>query len=67
MLVKPGSPADHSGWKEGTEVLAINGQKIDAKFSGSALSHWSEQPPGTIVTLTLADGSTRQLMLADYY
>jgi hypothetical protein len=67
MLVRPGSPAAHSGWKEGTEVVAIDGQKIDSKFSGSALSHWSEQPPGTIVTLALADGSTKQLTLADYY
>jgi hypothetical protein len=67
MLVRPGSPADHGGWKEGMEVVAIDGQRIDAKFSGSALAHWSEQPAGTLVTLTLADGSTKPLMLADYY
>jgi gag-polyprotein putative aspartyl protease len=67
MLVRPGSPAEHSGWKEGAEIIAIDGHKIDAKFSGSALSHWSEQPAGTVVTLTLADGATRQLILADYY
>jgi predicted metalloprotease with PDZ domain len=67
MLVRPGSPAEHSGWKEGAEIIAIDGHKIDAKFSGSALSHWSEQPAGTVVTLTLADGTTRQLILADYY
>jgi Aspartyl protease len=67
MLVRPGSPAEHTGWKEGTEVIAINGHKIDAKYSSSPLSHWSEQPPGTVVSLTLADGSTRELTLADYY
>jgi gag-polyprotein putative aspartyl protease len=67
MLVRPGSPAEHSGWKKGTEVIAIDGHKIDATFSGSALSRWAEQPAGTAVALTLADGTTRQLILADYY
>jgi hypothetical protein len=67
MLVRPGSPAEHSGWKQGTEVIAIDGHRIDATYSGSALSHWPEQPAGTVVTLALADGSTRQLTLADYY
>jgi predicted metalloprotease with PDZ domain len=67
MLVRPGSPAQRSGWKEGAEVIAIDGHRIDAKYSGSALSHWTEQPAGTVVSLTLSDGSTRQLTLADYY
>jgi hypothetical protein len=67
LLVAPGSPAEKGGWKEGAEVIAIDGHKIDAKYSGSELSHWSKQPPGTVVTLTLADSTTRQLILADYY
>jgi gag-polyprotein putative aspartyl protease len=67
MLVRPGSPAERSGWKKGTEVIAIDGHKIDTTFSGSALSRWAEQPAGTVVALTLADGSTRQLILEDYY
>jgi hypothetical protein len=67
MLVRPGSPAARSGWKEGVEVIAIDGHRIDPRYSGSALSHWTEQPSGTVVSLTLSDGSTRQLTLADYY
>ena len=67
MLVRPGSPAERGGWKQDEEIIAIDGQKVDAKFSGSALSRWSEQPAGTDVALTLADGSIRHLTLADYY
>jgi Aspartyl protease len=67
MLVRPGSPAERSGWKKDSEVIAIDGHKIDAKFTGSPLARWSERPPGTVVALTLADGSIRQLTLADYY
>jgi hypothetical protein len=67
MLVRPGSPAEHNGWKEGAENIAIDGHKIDAKFTGSELSRWSQRPAGTDVALTLADGSTRHLTLADYY
>ena len=67
MLVRPGSPAERNGWKKDTEVIAIDGHKIDAKFTGSPLARWSERPAGTIVALTLADGLIRQLTLADYY
>jgi hypothetical protein len=67
MLVRPGSPAELGGWQKGAEVIAIDGHKIDAKFSGSPLSRWSEQSPGTTVALTLADGSIRRLTLAEYY
>jgi hypothetical protein len=67
LLVQPGGPAEHGSWKEGEEIIAIDGKKIDAKFSGSELSHWREAAPGTVVALTLADGSVRQLTLADFY
>ena len=67
MLVRPGSPAERGGWNKGTEVIAIDGHKIDANYSGSPLARWSQRPPGTVVALTLADGSIRQLILADYY
>jgi hypothetical protein len=67
LLVRPGSPAERSSWKEGEEIIAIDGQKIDVKFSGSELSNWQEKGPGTVVALTLADGSVRHLTLADYY
>ena len=67
LMVAPGSPAEHAGFKEGAEILAVNGKQIDAGYSGSELSHWAHQAPGTIVNLTLADGSVQQLTLQDYY
>jgi hypothetical protein len=67
LMVAPDSPAERSGWKEGTEIVAVDGNKVSASYNGSPLSRWTTGRPGTTVTLTLADGSTRQLTLADYY
>jgi len=67
LMVAPGSPAEQGGWKEGMEIVAIDGQKIDAAYRHSTLSRWATQAAGTRVTLTLADHSTRVLVLADYY
>ena len=66
-MVAPGSPAERAGWKDGTQIAAVDGHKIDAAYRNSTLSRWTMQPPGTRVTLTLADGSTRELVLADYF
>jgi hypothetical protein len=67
LLVAPGSQAAQTGWKEGDEITAIDGQKIDPAYPGSLLSHWAEGPAGTEITLSLTDGSTRKLKLADYF
>jgi hypothetical protein len=67
LMVAPGSPAQLGGWREGTEVVTINGHKIDANYRNSTLSRWATQPAGTHVRLTLADGSTKDLILADYF
>jgi hypothetical protein len=67
LMVAPGSPAERAGWKEGTEIVAVNGQKIGAAYRTSVLSHWATQAAGTRVALTLVDGSTRELILADYF
>lgn len=67
LMVAPGSPAERAGIKEGAEILAVNGKRIDAGYSGSAMSKWAHQPAGTTVKLTLADGSVQQLTLQDYY
>jgi hypothetical protein len=67
LFVAPGSPAEKAGWKEGSEIIAVDGHRIDADFAASVQSHWSRQPAGTVVTLTLADDTTQQLILADYY
>jgi S1-C subfamily serine protease len=67
LMVAPGSPAERAGWKEGAEIVAVNGQKIGAAYRTSVLSHWATQAAGTRVALTLVDGSTRELILADYF
>ena len=60
-------PAAETGWKEGDEITAIDGQKIGRNYSGSHPSRWAGGPAGTEVTLSLIDGSTRKLTLADYF
>ena len=67
LMVAPGSPAEHDGWKEGMEIVAIDGHKIDAAYRNSAMSRWATQPAGTRVTLTLADESRKVITLADYF
>jgi hypothetical protein len=67
LMVAPGSPAERAGLKDGAEILAVDGKQIDTGYSGSELSQWAHQAPGTIVKLTLADGSIQQLTLQDYY
>jgi len=65
--VSKGSPAEAAGWKDGDVITAIDGQAIGSQFASSQLSLWSWRPEGTVVTLTMADGSTRKLALADYF
>jgi hypothetical protein len=65
--VSTGSPAEAAGWKEGDTIVAIDGQPIGPGFDSSQLSLWARAPEGTVVTLTMADGSTRKLTLADYF
>lgn len=65
--VSEGSPAAAAGWREGDTIVAIDGQPIGPEFPSSQLSLWAWQPPGTRVTLTLADASRRSLRLGDYF
>jgi hypothetical protein len=65
--VSEGSPAAAAGWQEGDAIVAVDGQPISPEFPSSQLSLWAWQPPGTAVTLTMADGSRRTLRLADYF
>jgi Aspartyl protease len=67
LLVAPGSPAARDGWKEGEQIIAVDGIKVGRRFEDSAAAHWSSKPAGTDVELQLANGSTRKLTLADYY
>ncbi|HEY1604534.1 MAG TPA: aspartyl protease family protein [Allosphingosinicella sp.] len=62
------SPAAAAGWKTGDVVTAINGRRIDASyFDGDAHRDWGEDPAGTRISFTMADGSVRTLTLADYF
>jgi hypothetical protein len=65
--VSTGSPAEAAGWKEGDTIVAINGKPIDSGFASSQLSLWARAPEGTVVHLTMADGTKRTLKLADYF
>lgn len=64
--VSPNSPAAAAGWQAGELIIAIDGrphhqlgpQDLRAVITGAA---------GRTVTLTLADGSTRQLQARDFY
>ncbi len=65
--VAKGSPAERAGWKKGEAIAAIDGRPVPAGFAAEEASLWVTGPAGRTVTLTLADGRTRQLVLADYY
>lgn len=67
LLVATGSPAAKAGWKNNEEISAVNGEKIGSDFGKSKEAHWSSEPAGTVVTLTMPDGTARKLTLADYY
>jgi hypothetical protein len=65
--VSRGGPAERLGWKEGEEIVAIDGLPIDAGYLSSPRSFWGSGPAGTTVRLTMADGSVRTLTLEDYF
>ena len=65
--VAAGSPAEHGGWKKGDAIIAIDGKPTPAGFAAVEASFFVYGAAGTNVALTLADGRTRKLTLADYY
>jgi S1-C subfamily serine protease len=67
LIVAPSSPAERANIKEGSEIVAVNGEDIDGAFAGSTKSQWAHHPPGMVVELTLADGSVYSLTLEDDY
>ena len=64
--IAPGSPAEAAGWRKGDRITALDGQAIDAGW-WRHWAAWSRAAAGTKVKLTMADGSVRELALADYY
>lgn len=67
VLVATNSPAEAAGWKVGERIVTVNGRRIGPDWPGSKGSAWARGRPGTKISLTLADGAQRALVLADYY
>ena len=65
--VARGSPAERAGWKTGEAVTAIDGKPVPPGFAAEEASFFVYGAAGVTVALTMADGRTRKLTLADYY
>ncbi len=65
-FVAPGSPAAAAGWKAGERVTALDGEPAGPDSWRKEL-RWAEAEAGTKVRFTLADGTERTLVLAEYY
>ncbi|THD77517.1 MAG: hypothetical protein E7812_16470 [Phenylobacterium sp.] len=65
--VAGGSPAAAAGWRTGEAITAIDGRPIEADYVAGPMFDWTAGPAGQVLALTLGDGSTRKLTLADYY
>ncbi len=65
-FVAPGSPAEAAGWKEGDRVRALDGESIGPDW-WKTVARWTHAADGTVVRLTLADGTDRPLTLRAYY
>jgi hypothetical protein len=61
IFVAPNSPGDRGGWKAGDVIAAINGKPVLTAEERAALG------AAPRVTYTMADGSVRELVPADYY
>lgn len=67
MHVAAGSPAESGGWKEGEEIVEVDGQPVGPAYNAGNLWRWRFRAAGTLVRLKLSNGSVRHLQLADYY
>ena len=67
VFVSPQSPAAAAGLKKGDRLVAIDGRPVGADFFQGPFASWNQRPAGERIPLTLADGRTVQLTLADYY
>ena len=62
-----GSPASTTGWRDGDEICAVDGQPIAPDYAASPLARWSVGAPGRTVRLGLCTGSVRALTLRRFY
>ena len=65
-FVSPGSPAEAVGFKAGDHITRID-RKPQAAWPSEALRSLGQEPTGTMVEFTLADGTVRRVKLADYF
>jgi predicted aspartyl protease len=65
--VAGGSPASLDGWHVGDVVTAINGRAVGADFRSGPFFRWGFGPAGEKYAFSMADGSKRTIVLADYY
>ncbi|MDO8380896.1 pepsin/retropepsin-like aspartic protease family protein [Phenylobacterium sp.] len=63
LMVAPGSPAEAAGFKTGDNLAAFNGKPL----SQEQIQSLKILPAGTKIGVTLADGSTKTLVLSDYF
>lgn len=65
VFVSPAGPAARAGLQLGDEIVAVDGQQVDAHYYDRA--DWSRGLVGRAVLLKRADGSEATVTLADYY
>jgi hypothetical protein len=65
--VSEDSPAAAAGWREGEEIVSVNGVAVGDTYYKGELHKWSHGEPGVSVALGVANGSQRRLTLLDYY
>lgn len=64
--VAENSPAAQAGLRDGDEIIAIDGRAVDADYP-SRSERQGEKPAGTRIGMTLADGRSLTIILADYF
>jgi predicted aspartyl protease len=64
--VASNSPAEKVGLRAGDEIIAVDGHRVSASYPPAG-ERQGYKPAGTRIELTLADGRTVVLILADYF
>ena len=64
--VAENSPAARAGLRIGDEIVAIDGRAVDPTYPPPG-ERQGEKPAGTRIDMTLADGRTLSVILADYF
>lgn len=65
--VMRGSPAEAAGWHVGATICSIDGAAIALDYDHNGQAGWTVDTPGRIVTVGLCDGTTRKIVLQQFY